>query len=168
MMAELNIKAKVSQTEFGRLVGVSQQAIAKQISNGVLNRKHDLGQWLIDYCEHLRKEAAGRGGNLQEQLSQARLEESQEKTMSLRQKRLVDAGDLLILSDLEEAVLEIPGLFQTSIISAGSNIIDAIESKHGIELDESIVKEPLSAALKFVANHVEEFGKTLHSDGPST
>jgi hypothetical protein len=167
MMTVLNLKTKVSQTEFGRLVGVSQQAIGKQVSNGVLNRKHNLGQWLVDYCEHLRTEAAGRGGNLQEQLSQARLEESQEKTMSLRQKRLVDAGDLLILSDLEEVVLELPGLFQTSIISAASNIIDAIESKHGIELDELIVKQPLSDALRFVADHVEEFGKTLHTDSPS-
>ena len=161
----IDLDAPMTQTDFALLVGVSKQAVGGQIRKGTLNRDHTGRQWLHAYCDHLRTVSAGRSGGDQSSLTNARIEESIEKTLSLRQKRLADAGALLVLDDVENALLEIPSLFQSSVISAGHAIKDAIESKHGIKLDDDIISSPIADALRLVANHIDEFGRSLREDG---
>jgi DNA-binding XRE family transcriptional regulator len=164
----VDLDRPMTQTDFAVLVGVSKQAVGGQIRKGALLKNQTAREWLLAYCDHLRKVSAGRSGGDQTSLTEARIEESQEKVKTLRQKRLTEAGDLIILDDMEAAILEIPSLFQSSIISAGSDIVDAIESKYGIELDETMVNKPLGDALRFVADHVQEFGNALQANSAIT
>lgn len=49
-----------TQADFGDLVGISQQAVSDLIKRDVIKPGATAGQWLIDYCQHLRETAAGR------------------------------------------------------------------------------------------------------------
>lgn len=42
------------------IVGVSQPAISGMLSRGILTQDASIGQWLIEYCGHLREMASGR------------------------------------------------------------------------------------------------------------
>lgn len=50
----------MSQSEFGKLVGISQPAVSDLLSRGVLSKDANASQWLIEYCGNLREIAAGR------------------------------------------------------------------------------------------------------------
>lgn len=52
-----------TQAEFGAIVGIGQPAVSDLLSRGVIQPGHTAGQWLIDYCAHLREQAAGRGAD---------------------------------------------------------------------------------------------------------
>ena len=54
---------KCRQSEFGRAVGISQQAVSGLIKRGVLSDGATAGAWLLEYCGNLREVAAGRLGN---------------------------------------------------------------------------------------------------------
>ena len=62
-MLRVALAQTVTQDEFGRLVGISQQAVSGLISEGVLPRDGGLALWLRAYCERLREQAAGRMGS---------------------------------------------------------------------------------------------------------
>lgn len=56
----VNLADKMTQTEFGDLVGVSQQAVSDLLKRDVLRAGYPAGVWLHAYCSHLREQAAGR------------------------------------------------------------------------------------------------------------
>lgn len=51
---------KVTQAEFGKLVGISQPAVSGFVTRGVLRDGDSAAAWLLAYCEHLREVAGGR------------------------------------------------------------------------------------------------------------
>jgi len=59
----VNLESVCSQTEFGALVGVSQQAVSEMLARGVLTAGQSAAEWLLDYCANLREQAAGRGAD---------------------------------------------------------------------------------------------------------
>ena len=52
-----------TQAQFGDLVGIGQPAVSDLLARGVIEPGQTGGQWLIDYCAHLREQAAGRGAD---------------------------------------------------------------------------------------------------------
>jgi phage terminase Nu1 subunit (DNA packaging protein) len=59
----LNLDATCSQSAFGLLIGVSQPAVSDMLARGVLQPGRSTGEWLLDYCAHMRDQAAGRGAD---------------------------------------------------------------------------------------------------------
>lgn len=53
----------VTQAQFGELVGIGQPAVSGLLERGVIQPGHTAGQWLLDYCGHMREQAAGRGAD---------------------------------------------------------------------------------------------------------
>lgn len=76
----------VTQEEFGRLVGVSQQAVSALVVDGVLPRGASLGAWLLAYCGRLREQAAGRLG-----ADHGGLDLVQERAALAREQRIAQA-----------------------------------------------------------------------------
>lgn len=62
----VDLSVPMTQTEFGDLVGISQQAVSDLLKRNVLAAGQASGWWLHAYCAHLREHAAGRaaGGEL--------------------------------------------------------------------------------------------------------
>lgn len=71
--------APCTQSEFGKLVGISQQAVSELIGRRVLSEAGAAGQWLLEYCGHMREMAAGRAadGDLDLATERAQLARSQ-------------------------------------------------------------------------------------------
>jgi terminase small subunit / prophage DNA-packing protein len=59
----IDLSHQLSQTAFGELVGISQQAVSDLIARGVLAVGSSGGAWLLAYCSHIREIAAGRATN---------------------------------------------------------------------------------------------------------
>ncbi|MGH7872999.1 MAG: hypothetical protein ACREQO_12365 [Candidatus Binatia bacterium] len=47
-----------TQEFFGKVVGVTQQEVARLVAKGVLTRGANLNQWLLEYTQNLREQAA--------------------------------------------------------------------------------------------------------------
>lgn len=62
-MSCIDLDIPGTQTQFGDLVGISQQAVSLLVSRAVLPDGASLGEWLLAYTDHLREIAAGRGGD---------------------------------------------------------------------------------------------------------
>lgn len=58
-----DLDATCTQAAFGELVGITQQAVSDLLARDVVTPGQTAGKWLIDYCAHLREQAAGRGAD---------------------------------------------------------------------------------------------------------
>jgi terminase small subunit / prophage DNA-packing protein len=56
----VDLHSQSTQSQFGELVGISQQAVSNLVNRGVIEHGETLGVWLLSYCSHLRETAAGR------------------------------------------------------------------------------------------------------------
>lgn len=61
-MLNVLMSERVTQSEFGAAVGISQQAVSALLADGLLPRDGTFGDWLAAYCDRLREQAAGRMG----------------------------------------------------------------------------------------------------------
>ncbi len=152
--------AIASQSEFARMIGISQQAVSKLQGNGIIEKGQTYDAWLNAYLERLRSEAAGRLQD--ERLSSARIRET-EMNANLKEiefhdklKNIIWRDDLLPLLDA------LVSSVQFNVMSAKERIIEAIESKHSITLDDESVSEPLRSALESVASSKGELARMLH------
>ena len=59
----MNLTEPCTQQQFGDLVGISQQAVSDHLASGEMQPGQTAAEWLLDYCEHLREQAAGRGAD---------------------------------------------------------------------------------------------------------
>lgn len=56
----IDLTGRVTQAEFGEMIGVSQPAVSKMLTDGVLSGSASVGVWLREYSSHMREMAAGR------------------------------------------------------------------------------------------------------------
>ena len=97
----MELMTRCKQIEFGVLVGISQQAVSDLITRRVLSEDGTAGQWLREYCGHLREQAAGRNadGGMNLATERARLSRAQAEIaeMNLAERR----GSLVPIAELE-------------------------------------------------------------------
>ena len=79
-----------TQTEFGELVGISQQAVSTLLARGIIYPGANLFDWLQAYCSHLREQAAGRAaaGDLDLAQERARLAKEQADKVAMLNERM--------------------------------------------------------------------------------
>ncbi|TSH93099.1 DNA packaging Nu1 [Verticiella sediminum] len=100
----LDLHATVTQSEFGRIVGISQQAVSDLVGRGVLRSGEPVGVWLVEYCSHLREGAAGRltAGDLDLATERARLASAQADKVEMA--NAVTRGELAPAHVIEEVL----------------------------------------------------------------
>ncbi len=170
-MSEVVLSDRATQAGLARLVGTSRQAIANLAEKGIFPEGGTFAEWLLVYCERQREMAAGRGGNLQEQLTSIRIEEGRENVAEKRQRRLTDAGELMDRAMVEQWVLATSGNIQTFVMEAGDTILESLSEKYDISIDEDDVLGHLRTALRHVgkagvelAEHFSGVGGVAGSD----
>lgn len=164
-MSEFVLSDTATQTGFAAMLNVSQQTVSKQFKKGVLSPQGTYLDWVREYSEHLRNEAAGRGGDSQQILTRARIEETLENTAVKRQQRLKDAGTLLDKDDTVLLVSELAGRLRGHVMTAGDEIVEELISRHKIELEDDLILKPLRSALGHCATDVREFAGRIGGDG---
>jgi len=160
----INLGSKASQTVFAEIVGVSQQAIALKVKEEVLTRDGTYAEWFVLYTDRLRQEAAGRSGEAQGRLTEARIEESRENSAEKKQRRLIAARLLLQRADVEHILLELPALVRQQMMTTAEAMQEKLESKYSIEMTDDDIKEPVRTALGHVADRAVKLVESLDSD----
>lgn len=169
-MSEIQLGEAASQAGFARLVGTSRQAINKHVERGILKDGQTYLEWLSVYCERLRAEASGRGGDQQATLTAVRIEETQENIAEKRQRRLVASGELVDRATTHNWIVESASSIQGFVMGAGETITESITEKYKIELEEDDVTGPLRSALGHIGKSGQELAERFCGVGelPST
>ncbi len=154
---------KATQTSFAELVGVSKQAIQKKAQRIGLSPSGTHREWVRTYCAHLIAEAAGRGGSDQNNLTKQRIAESQQKTLALALANEKELSHLVIAEDLASALDELARSMRVNIIGSSEKIINEIESKYSITLDDELVHQPLRDAAERIVNVGRKLSEGLRS-----
>lgn len=105
------LNRRITQAEFGDLVGISQPAVSDLAKRGVLKPDGSAAAWLLAYCERLREEAAGRAGRLAE--SRAALDDERRIEIAMRNaiKRREYVPVVVIEQVLAKVGRQIAGIF---------------------------------------------------------
>ncbi len=113
----IQLSNRVSQSDFGALVGVSRQAIGDMISRGILDPNESGEKMLLAYCSHLREVAAGRlaSGDLDLAAERAGLAKAQRERIEMAnaEKRRELAPVVLIEEVLTKTAAKIAGVFDS-------------------------------------------------------
>lgn len=143
-----------SQTVFAQMVGVSQQAISKLKEKDVLPEGGTYSDWLSSYVERLRSEAAGREQD--SRLSASRIRET-EASANLKELDYLDRLKTVVwVADVEPLITELCSSVQFNVMAAQERIIESIESKYSIKIDDDDIGKHLRSALESVASGAGE------------
>lgn len=97
----------MTQSQFGDLVGISQQAVSELARRQILAEGGNAGDWLRSYCEHLREVAAGRGGEFSVELAGERARLAREQADKIAMQNAVTRGELAPARLLEEVLAKV-------------------------------------------------------------
>lgn len=145
---------KASQTGFAQMVGVSQQAISQLKSKGVLPDGGTYRDWLTCYLDRLRTEAAGREQD--SRLADVRIRETEMSANLKEMEYLRQLQQVIVVSDIAPLLNEFCSAVQFNVMAAQERIIEAIESKHSITIDDDDIATHLRAALETVVGGARE------------
>lgn len=156
-----DLTQQVSQSAFGELVGISQQAVSDLLSRGIIAQGDASACWLLAYCANLREVAAGRqageGFDLPTERARLAREQADKIAMQNAQTRRELAPAYLIEEVLAKAgskvagILEaIPGQVKRRLPSLPASEIEAIQSEivkarniaAAVSLDDLDLNEP--------------------------
>lgn len=114
----IDLSEKPTQQGFGDVVGIGQSAVSELLSRGFLRPGGTIGEWVIDYCAHLREVAAGRVGSGELDLVTERARLAKEQADKVAMQNAVTRGELTPTIALEEVL--------TGAAAKIAGILDAI------------------------------------------
>lgn len=131
----MDLHSPCTQQEFGELVGISQQAVSRLQTEGVMREGASLGAWLLGYCDRLREQAAGRMGSevdgldlVQERAALARAQrEAQELKNAVARSEYAPIGLLAdVLGRASSSVVDRFDLLEGSLRKSCPDISDDV------------------------------------------
>lgn len=151
---------KATQVSFAELVGITQPAVNKHVGR-CLQRGQTLRVWLHAYCEQLRNEAAGRGGDDQASLTRSRIKEADAKTAMTTIAYHEKIGTLVEASLAEEKLVEWAGYAIREFETAFSALVNEIEAKYDLQINDDESLAITSPALLRIGKYAEKLGESL-------
>jgi phage terminase Nu1 subunit (DNA packaging protein) len=115
------INQRLSQAQFGELVGVSQPAVSAMLAAGWLPANGTGRQWLLAYCAHLREVAAGRASSGDLDLAQERAALAKEQRIGQQIKNAVAQGEYAPV-----------GLLADVLAAASAAVVDRLDALPGL------------------------------------
>lgn len=113
----LDLSKKVTQQEFGELVGISQPMVSDLVARSVLSVGDVAAVWLLAYCAHMREIAAGRATNGDLDLATERARLAKEQADKIGMQNAITRRELAPTYLLEE-VLAAAGARAAAILDA--------------------------------------------------
>lgn len=164
------LQKKSKQADFAGMVGITAPAVSRMFSDGILARGQTLHQWLLAYCNKLREEAAGRGGEDSAALSRARTREALAKAESQELENLKALGVVCLASDVGDLMTDWAMETQRLVMGALDRASERIESKYGIRLEPGDLESFGRTALEACSVRAGELADAIAESGeaPST
>jgi phage terminase Nu1 subunit (DNA packaging protein) len=144
----------VTQAVFAGLVGIGQSRVSECISTGVLRDGATVGEWLLQYCDRLRNEAAGRGGDEQGALARARTREA-EASAELKILQIMEkSGKLVPVDEIQPTLDAMVIAARTELLAIPDKLTIEIKALYGVEIDYALIEEKIYSALNHLAGKV--------------
>ena len=162
----IELDKSISQRQFADLIGVSEAAVSGMVKRELITQGQTSGEWIKDYCAHLRETAAGReaSGDLDLATERARLAKAQRERIEMQ--NAVTRGELAPKVMMEGALARaaskiagvfdaIPGMVRRRVSSIGAEEIDMIAGEiakarnivAAMSIDDINVDQPDSGAV---------------------
>ncbi|MDE1715734.1 terminase small subunit [Chromobacterium amazonense] len=158
-----------TQSEFGQLVGISQQAVSELVSRGVLAQGGTLIAWLQSYCANLREQAAGRASNGELDLVQERARLAKEQADRVARRNAQEERELAPVWALEVTLAGVSRQIASVLEAIPVKIKRASATISTADLDmitrEIIAARNLAAAVEFDWSELD--GSERDSEGNS-
>lgn len=143
----IDLKGRVKQSEFGELVGISQPAVSDLLSRRVLSGGGTGGQWLREYCGHLREIAAGRAASGDLDLASERAGLAKAQREKIEMQNAVTRGELAPRTLLEQVLAGVA----PKVCGLLDSIVPALRKRSGYGSED----------LDFVARTIAETRNTI-------
>lgn len=150
-----------TQASLAELVGCTRQAIQKLSSSIDFPRNGTNREWLLLYCDRIRQEAAGRGGESQKNLTNQRIAESEQKTLAMSLDNMEKLKLLVPVEVMSGVFDEFAAAVPISFNTAAEKILSAIESKYSISINDELVHEPLRSASSRLATTARKLSERI-------
>jgi hypothetical protein len=145
------LDSSATQSGFGVLVGISQQAVSKLVTKGVIPKTGSYREWLLAYTGALRTTASGR--EEEARLTSARIREA-DASAALKELNFHKQAETLVeVAAIEPLLISWAARSRSAVQAAEAKIIEGLESKHGLNIDGDIISGPLRSALKTIADY---------------
>lgn len=153
----IDLTEHATQGKFGKMVGVSMPIISKLVQAGVLPRDESVGEWLLVYCQHLRRRAAGHVSEEGLDLVQERaaLAREQKETAALRNAEM--RGELVRAEELYRQLFTVARTARNGLIT----IADRIAVQAAAEEDAHSVHEMITSEIESVMEEMLEAAEAL-------
>lgn len=147
-----------TQAEFGRHVGITQQAVADLVGRGVIQGrgrgKLDLDEARLAYCAHLRSLAGNRSGDPEADLdlTAERARKAKEEADKLEMQNAQLRGELLARSDVDAAVVGAFARVRARLIGVPTKVAPLVVSLENPAEAEGVIRKAVYEALKELAD----------------
>lgn len=154
-----------TQTGFASLVGVSQPVISGRVKDGRLPVGGTFREWLHAYCEDLREQAAGRGGEEQADFQRSRAEDMA-ATAAIKRMTYHEKMKTLILKDEALQFLGDWAAFANNEFKQGfDGLAKALEERTGEPVDSELKEKYAGAAITRVRDFALKCGAVTGGSG---
>ena len=164
-MGLVDLSEAANQTRFAKMVGSSQQAISKMVEKGVLRRGATTGEWLLQYCERLREISAGRGGESQGDLTEAKIEEAIVKTALGRLQYHERLGNLIHKDEAHSLLSEWAAFASREFRQGAERLILDVHSQFDVELPLELREKHVGAAIERVRSFAFKLARDSEDGG---
>lgn len=149
----IDLDALANKSHIAMAIGKSQQAVSKLAKKIGLSRTATNGELLEAIFSRLSDEAAGRGGEAQQELTQARIRESLAKAQSSEISNLQSLGALVAVEDIEPLLEQWATVARAEVANALNKIIADIEGEHDIEIDQDVLNGHINSAYRIIGDY---------------
>jgi phage terminase Nu1 subunit (DNA packaging protein) len=160
-----------SQEQFAKMVGITQPAVSQLIRKGVLTRGANIVVWMRQYCENLRKQAAGwqsQDGQLDLIAERARLAKRQSEKLEMeneeRRKELLPRAAIgeqfgYLVATIRTKLLALPNRFRSLSPQLSVKQVDVLD-RLVREILTELSNERFPADIQTI---IDEYFSTLHA-----
>lgn len=156
---KIDLDAQANQTHIGLMLGKSQQAVSKLAAKAEIKRTATNGEMLRGIFDRLTEEAAGRGGELQQDLTRARIRAENSKADMGEVALLEKAGQLIFASEVEPIILRMVTAARQELLTLPDKIASDVKALNGVDIDISLVTERIHDTLRHLASNLPTDGK---------
>ncbi|WP_271273814.1 hypothetical protein [Aliamphritea hakodatensis] len=161
------LEERATQTGFARLVGVSQQAISGRVKDGRLREGASFADWLLTYCEELREQAAGRGGDQQADFQKSRAADMAASAALKQIQYHEKIGTLIHREEARMFLGDWSRYARREFENAFNGLFQAIEERTGEAVPVELKEKYAGAANKRIGDFARKLGGSSGGGGDS-
>ncbi|MDX9975360.1 MAG: hypothetical protein RBU21_20405 [FCB group bacterium] len=160
------VRKQPTQGEIAAHLDMSERNVRELLGKlGVNHRSSTLDEVRVAYIRYLRELAAGRGGEDQYDLTKQKARQAEADARLKELDYWERVGVLVNVEELEPLLAGFAALGRAEFENALEKIVAAIESKHGVEIEEALIAGPRDDAYRAIAAYPSVLGDDAGGDG---